>query len=144
MAGEDVAHASRPCMRSLAICVTSEPADHLLMKLQRLDAQGGAIYNVVHPTKSALVACMNDIVSSLLSPRDGPFRMLLDHFRARSFDAAVVCMEVLTRCALGFAGRIWRLYCIWNWFPYLLVRLVDPEVTQFEKETIANLLFSVE
>lgn len=43
------------CMRSLALCVTSVPADHLLMLLQRMDEEGGALFNITHPSDSVVL-----------------------------------------------------------------------------------------
>ena len=129
------------CMRSLAISVASSPADHLLMVLQRVDEEGGSIFRVTDPERSPLVETLQAFARFVLSPRESPLGVLLHHFEERSLDSAVVCMQILVRCVLGFSARIWRLHCKWTWFPYMLARLVAPGVSDFEKAIVSKLLF---
>ena len=131
------------CMRSLVTCITSAPVEHLLMVLQRIDDQGGAILQLTHPKDSPVLDCLGQIARHLLEPREGPLSVPLHHYLARGVDAAVVCMQLLVRFSLGFAGRVWRLHRRWAWFPYLLARLIAPDASEEEKRDVAFLLFSV-
>ena len=104
------------------------------MVLQRIDEQGGAILQLTHPTDSPVLLCLQQIARHLLEPRDGPLNVALHYYLARSIDMAVVCMKVLVRFSLGFAGRIWRLHRVWIWFPYMLAGLIAADASEEEKK----------
>ena len=130
-------------MRALSVSVTSAPADHLLMVLQRLDEEGGSLFKMVHPTLSPAVDCLKQLGRNVLSPVDGPHSSLLHHFHAQGSDTGVICQQVLTRFVLGLASRVWLLYKIWTGWPYRLVRLVAADASDFEKESIAAEFFAL-
>ena len=131
-------------MRALAVSVTSAPADHLLMVMQRLDEEGGSLFKMVHPSESPAVECLKQLGRNVLSPQNGPHSALLHHFQSQGDDTAAVCQQVLTRFVLGIASRIWLLHKVWTGWPYRLLRLVADDATEFEKQTIAAELFALE
>ena len=108
-----------------------------------MDEEGGALFNITHPSDSVVLECMRNCARSLLSPRKGPFEPLIHHFLSQGVDTAFVCMQVLRRCVLGLTARLWHLHLEWTSFPYRLVRLVASDTTVFEKAVIAQALFAL-
>lgn len=100
----------------------SEPADYLWHRLQRLDEEGCALLDVLHPSSSPFVYCLRAIVELLAEPFGaGQLAVIYERY---GHEAQFV--KLVRQITMSMAGQLhWRFIFGYQGSQYALARLVD-------------------
>jgi hypothetical protein len=88
-------------------CAICAPADHLLAVLQRFDAHGAGLRDLICPGSSPVDACIATYFGIVTDPLRN-MKCLVDHFFSQGFVFLSAMMAVCFATALALASRIWR------------------------------------
>ena len=102
----------------------SGPIDHLLMVLQRLDAEGSTLRELFFDRNNPVWRCLCTYFDMVNNPA-GDMKMFWFHFLPLGLDRCHQISRALHGVILSLASALWRhVAMILSWFPFKLVGLV--------------------
>ena len=129
---------------SSLVSILSEASNHLSMAIQHLDEVGGILRKLFDPEVSPILEAQRSYAKMLTSPMATGVEILFKHYGIDE-DARQELACAIRGGIIRFAGNIWWLLeSRLKWFPYVLVQLVLPSVSESVKTQIRELLFRLE
>jgi len=116
-------------MQSMLITfvVASSPAEHLLQRIQWLDARGAILRDLVGASTTPFRSAMLMYAKLMTSPLDTGARLLFQHSQAKGCEVVDIAFQVFFITCLSMASRIWLQKAKLAGWPFRLVGLVMPD-----------------
>ena len=128
-------------IRTSVHCIVAEPGEHLLLQLQHLERQGGALSLLCGLEGNPVLACLQQYAAMFTKPLETNLAVLCRHFETLDDGDYAVFVDAVRSAALSVAVRIWRyIFVLFLSWPYKLASLVhaDPDVRDAAAHALEN------